>query len=130
MWDMIKAGYESAKDIFGFDESDIIREGVKYYNESRESAGSRSQELANIYASTRNQSFPGRVEVGVRTPDASFNLRGIDRGATTDAEIYSNKWSNIFRRAILLSRETTTTLPITITSRKKETKTSGASTKA
>jgi len=131
MWDMLKAGYEGAKAIFGFDEKDIVKKGVDYYNKSREkSKTSRSEDLANIYSSTRNQNFPGRVEVGVRTPDASTNVNMINRGATTDAEVYSSKWTNIFRRAILLSRETTPTLPITITSRKKETKTSGASTKA
>tara|TARA_R100000995_G_C3464250_1_gene114810 strand:- start:514 stop:909 length:396 start_codon:yes stop_codon:yes gene_type:complete len=128
MWDMIKAGYDGAKALFGFDEGDIIREGVEYYNRSREKAKtSRSQDLANIYASTSKESFPGRVEVGVRTPDASTNVSMINRGATSDAEIYSSKWTSIMRRAILQARETTPTLPITITSRKKETKTSKAS---
>ena len=71
--------------------------------------------------------FPGRVEVGVRRPDASTNIRAIDRGATSDAEIYSNKWTNIMRRAIIQAREVSPTLPITITSRKETTKTKGSS---
>ena len=118
MWDMIKAGYEGAKRIFGFDESDIIRKGVEYYNRSREDAPSRAEDLADIYRSTSQASFPGSIEVGVRTPDASFNVRGIETAITNDAELYSNKWAGIMRRAILQARETTPKLPITITSKK------------
>ena len=121
MWDMIKAGYNGAKALFGFDESDIIKEGIDAYNESRKNKKSRS------YAGMSRSNFPGRVEVGVRRPDASTNIRAIDRGATSDAEIYSNKWTNIMRRAIIQAREVSPTLPITITSRKETTKTKGSS---
>tara|TARA_R110000868_G_scaffold158680_2_gene387027 strand:- start:4818 stop:5210 length:393 start_codon:yes stop_codon:yes gene_type:complete len=127
MWDMIKAGYNGAKALFGFDESDIIKEGIDAYNESRKNKKSRSEELAETYASMGRSNFPGRVEVGVRRPDASTNIRAIDRGATSDAEIYSNKWTNIMRRAIIQAREVSPTLPITITSRKETTKTKGSS---
>ena len=73
MWDMIKAGYNGAKALFGFDESDIIKEGIDAYNESRKNKKSRSEELAETYASMGRSNFPGRVEVGVRRPDASTN---------------------------------------------------------
>tara|TARA_R110000803_G_scaffold191751_2_gene254450 strand:- start:82 stop:474 length:393 start_codon:yes stop_codon:yes gene_type:complete len=127
MWDMIKAGYNGAKALFGFDESDIIKEGISAYNKSRKNKKSRSEELAQTYAGMSRSNFPGRVEVGVRRPDASTNIRAIDRGPTSDAEIYSNKWTNIMRRAILQAREVSPTLPVTITSRKETTKTKGSS---
>tara|TARA_R100000742_G_C4278162_1_gene100685 strand:+ start:901 stop:1257 length:357 start_codon:yes stop_codon:yes gene_type:complete len=110
MWETIVSGWNTAKSFLGFDEGDILREGIKYYRKSKDDKPSAAQRLQAGYK-TDMVNLSGDYGLDLDSISDASAVSTIKSRETNSAEIYSAMWTRRLQNAITMAKKTSQRMP-------------------